>query len=142
MTHEARELEVYIPNERRLQNQYNSINKNLITKKAQGKYQHALAVKLFMYLVDNGAKMYQKEFGGPVGEWNKTFPKSARLEVAEALTKYFEVEAGYGNYDNYLPKKYRTSNPSPITAKKTRGGYIVSIRVPSLDAAKKLARRM
>lgn len=33
-------------------------------------------------------------------------------------------------------------NPSPITAKRTKDGVTVSVRVPSLDAAKKLAKKL
>ena len=36
----------------------------------------------------------------------------------------------------------RKSNPSPVTARKTKGGIVVSATVSTLAAAKKLARKM
>ena len=59
---EAKELFLFADNTQALQNQQMSIIKNLMSKRAQGKYDSRLAAKLFMYLVDNAAKMYVKEF--------------------------------------------------------------------------------
>ena len=57
MSGEGRELWLYIDNDAQLYKQQGlPIIKNLMTKKAQGKYDSKLAVKLYMYLVDNGAK--------------------------------------------------------------------------------------
>ena len=50
--------------------QYLPILKNLTTKKARGIYNKDLAIKLFMYLVENGAKKYVADFGG---KWNDIF---------------------------------------------------------------------
>ena len=44
---------LFADNTQALQNQQMSIIKNLMSKKAQGKYDSRLAAKLFMYLVDN-----------------------------------------------------------------------------------------
>jgi hypothetical protein len=40
------------------------------------------------------------------------------------------------------PLRNRTSNPSPVTARKTKSGVVVSATVATLSAAKKLARKM
>ena len=115
-THAAAELEQYIVNDADLHRQQHApILKNLATKKARGEYKHALAVKLFGYLVEAGAKKYAKEFGSPNQPWHKMFDVPTRKRVAEELTKGFEAEHAIGNYDNLLPKKYqkqeKTSGP-------------------------------
>ena len=107
-THAATELEQYIDNDADLhRQQHASILKNLATKKARGQYKHALAVKLFGYLVESGAKKYAKAFGSPNQPWHKMFDVPTRKRVAEELTKSFEAEHALGNYDNLLPKKYQ-----------------------------------
>ncbi len=109
----ATELKLYIDNDADLQRQQgSSILKNLATKKAQGKYKHDLAVKLYGYLVENGAKKYAKEFGSPGQAWHQMFPPSTRKEVAEDLTRDFEGEFELGNYESLLPKKYQSSSRS------------------------------
>jgi hypothetical protein len=111
----ATELKLYIDNDGDLyRSQTTYILKNLATKKAQGKYEHELAVKAFGYLVDSGAKKYAKVFGSPNQPWNKMFSASTRRAVAEALTRAFEGEYALGNYDHLLPKKYQPQE----TAKK------------------------
>ena len=41
-------------------------------------------------------------------------------------------------------KKKRTTkkNPTPVTARKTKGGIVVSAKVKNLTAAKRLAKKM
>ena len=107
-THAATDLEQYINNDADLhRSQHVSILKNLATKKARGEYKHALAVKLFGYLVEAGAKKYAKAFGSPGQPWHKMFDVPTRHRVAEELTDSFEAEHALGNYDNLLPKKYQ-----------------------------------
>lgn len=108
MNADARELQLFIDNDADLhRSQYAPILKNLMTKHGQGRYNRALAVKLFMYLVDAGAKKYAKMHGSPGTPWHKMFPKPVRTKVAEALRDEFEEEAKLGNYDDMLPKKYK-----------------------------------
>ncbi len=103
--HAATDLRLFIDNDADLYRQQKTpIHKNLVTKRARGIYQHDLAVKLFGYLVESGAKKYAQQFGGT---WHKLFDVPTRRAVAEALTKSFEGEAKLGNYDNLLPKKYK-----------------------------------
>lgn len=120
--HAARELKLYIDNDGNLyRSQTTSILKNLAAKKARGEYKHDLAVKLFGYLVESGAKKYAKEFGtlqsqSPErrghGVWHVMFDVPTRRAVAEELTKDFEGEYALGNYDNLLPKKYQAEGTS------------------------------
>ena len=105
---EARELELYIDNDAALhQGQRQSILKNLATKKITSKYRHDLAVKLFGYLVEAGAKKYAKEFSTPGFPWHKMFDVTTRKAVANAFTRDFETEFEQGSYDHLLPKKYQ-----------------------------------
>lgn len=120
-THAARELELFISNDSQLYNsQERPIQKNLILKKAKGIYKHDLAVKLYGYLMTNGAKKYAKEFG-VASEWMQTFSPATRKAAAQEFAKSFEVEADLGNYDNYLPEKYKHwrvgKNPTPVRVK-------------------------
>ncbi len=104
----AHELYLFIQNDADLYHQqYTPINKNLTIKKAQGRYDSAKAAKLFGYLVEIGAKKYNKEFGGGGSVWHDMFPVAVRKAVAEELRDYFETESGLGNYDQYIPKKYQ-----------------------------------
>ena len=94
---ETSELKIYIDNEQSLDKQKMEIYKNLSRKQKKGIYEHDLAVKLFMYLVENGAKKYAKESGDDV-VWHEMFSKADRKQVAEELTKDFE--------DAYKNKEY------------------------------------
>lgn len=102
---------MYIVNDGDLyRRQYQSILKNLATKKAQGKYDSALAVKLLMYLVDEGAKKYAKEFERKPQNWNTIFDKPTRMDVARELVKKFESEWEEGSFRDLMPKKYQKSS--------------------------------
>jgi hypothetical protein len=97
-----------------------SILKNLATKKASGKYDHDLAVKLFMYLAEAGAKKYAQQFGGV---WHVMFPVDVRRQVAAEWRDEFEVEYKNGSYDSMVPKKYQKKAEKPSL------GFLVGQRV-------------
>ena len=61
--------------------------KNLSNKKKRNKFSKSLAVKAFMYLVDDGAKRYTREFGGNPKD---IFPKFKRTELAKEYVDEFE----------------------------------------------------
>ena len=114
MSTESRELELYINNDGDLyRQQTTSILKNLATKKAKGIYNRQLAIKLFGYLVESGAKKYAREFGSPGQPWNKMFDVPTRRSVAESLAKSFEDEWNVGSYRDLAPKKYSAISKSP-----------------------------
>ena len=106
----ARELLLYIENDASLYNQmYLPIVKNMTSKKASGKYHHELATKGFMHLADEGARRYNKEYGD--GENSlKLFNKSTRGKVSKDLRDSFESEYDDGNFDDFIPKKYKKDN--------------------------------
>lgn len=81
----------------------------LTAKKASGKYQRDGAAKLYMYLMESGAKKYAKEFGG---ERNKLFPKADRESAAREFVREFETEYANGQYAAHVPKKYQPK-PAP-----------------------------
>ena len=104
--HAVDDLALFIENTGELYGQFKAIQKNLATKKVRSKYDHALAVKLFGYLVDASAKKYAKEFDYAL-PWHKVFNVPTRKDVAEYLTTVFEDEFEQGYYDDLLPKKYK-----------------------------------
>jgi hypothetical protein len=101
MDHDAaRELELYVENDGDLyRQQYVPIIKNLMKRRAKGTYNRDLAVKLFMYLIDAGARKYIVEFGTRGQKIDSMFNRNTRLEVAKRFRDHFETEAGLGNYD-------------------------------------------
>ena len=112
---EANELKLYIDNDGDLyRQQTTSILRNLATKKARGVYDHALAAKLFGYLVESGAKKYTKEFGGT---WHQVFDVPTRKKVAAELADDFENEWRAGSYRDLLPKKYQEGGESKLKKK-------------------------
>ena len=86
----ARELKLYIENDRDLyRKQIVPIIKNVQRRMKSGKYDHAQAPKLWMYLVDEGAKKYVKDFGGNVKDM---FPKDLRLSIANEFANEYKAE--------------------------------------------------
>ncbi len=113
-TGSARELELFVENDAQLhRSQEIPIRKNLITKMARGVYNHNGAVKLYGYLMENGAKKYNREHGGGGSVWHEMFNTATRKAAAERFASSFETEAKLGNYDYLLPKKYQKSKSNP-----------------------------
>lgn len=83
-SHEKRELELYIDNDGQLYAKRLSILKNVARRVVKGTYDATKAPKLWLYLIDAGAKKYVKEFGGAV---TTMFPKKLRMELAEEYAK-------------------------------------------------------
>ena len=88
--HAETELKLYIENDRDLyRQQIVPIIKNVQKKMKSGKYDHAQAPKLWLYLVDNGAKKYVKEFGGDV---KRDWPKDLRMSIANEFANEYKAE--------------------------------------------------
>ncbi|MFW9875031.1 MAG: Rho termination factor N-terminal domain-containing protein [Candidatus Thorarchaeota archaeon] len=94
-----RELELWIDNTETLYRQKMSIYKNLDRKQINGTYDKNKSVKLFLYMVDAGAKDYTKRFGG---NWNTIFNRDTRISLAEEYAKEYLDES---KYDLELKKK-------------------------------------
>lgn len=112
----VRELQLFIENDGDLyRGQYTSILKNLALKVAQGVYEHELAKKMFMYVVDSGAKKYVQEFGDG-RSWHKMFSMDVRQAIAANLADAFRTEWNLGNYAHLMPLKYRDTDEFPKIA--------------------------
>ena len=94
---EMEELKVYIDNDSSLYNQrYIPVLKNLTKKKKKNKYRSALAVKGFLYLVNDGAKRYVKDYGGNARD---IFPKRQRIMLSRDYVDEFEQIYKNQEYD-------------------------------------------
>jgi hypothetical protein len=83
--HAAIELRLYLDNDYQLYQRKRAFLQNVARKVIAGKYDPAKAGKLWMYLVDDAAKKYVREFSaGPVSE---TFSKATREAVAAELAR-------------------------------------------------------
>lgn len=122
----AVDLYSYIENDRDLYRQKREpILKNMTRKKASGKYDSEASIKGWMYLVDDGTKKYMREFGytEASGPWHKVFPKPLREHVAGMFRDSFEAEYELGNFDEWIPKKYRKGNPLNKTNVRWKGKH-------------------
>ena len=99
---EARELKLTMDSsEEGYKQQYIPILKNLSKKMKNGTYDKEKAVKLMMYYVSNGAKRYEKDFGGggATGPSVGGFDKKTREEAARAYVEDFEDDWDNKNWD-------------------------------------------
>ena len=91
--HMVDELKLFIDNDSQLYKQrLIPIVKNIQKKMKSGKYDHKKAPKLWKYLVDDGAKKYQKEFPGV------KFSRQEKDAVAQEFADEYkdEIEAQDG----------------------------------------------
>ena len=94
------ELDSFIMNDEDLyRRRFMPIVTNLKRKMAKGIYDHEKAVKLWMYLVDDAAKEYVKEFGGQSEDVKDMFPKETREKVARDLADKEKENIEQGEYD-------------------------------------------
>ena len=97
LSYEAEELKLYIDNNSNLYKQrYIPILKNLSHQKKRNKFNKSMAVKAFMYLVDDGTRKYTREFGGNPKD---VFSKSKRTELAKEYVNEFESIFKNKEYD-------------------------------------------
>ena len=90
---EVYELKLYIENDGDLYKQkIIPIVKNIQRKMKSGKYDHKKAPKLWMYLVDEGAKKYAKEFPGV--KFDKRVRQQVAVEFADEYKDEIEVQGG------------------------------------------------
>lgn len=103
--HAATELVMYIENTSDLSpdgphGQGHSVLLNALRKWRKGTYDPALAVRLFEYLTETGAKRYAKEMGSSEKEWSTMFNPATRHEAAKQLEESFRSSAENGEYDH------------------------------------------
>jgi len=108
-THKLQHLTMWIENDGDLyRQQYMPIVKNLMAKRARGVYDAEKAVKLWMYLMESGAKKLGKEFPEDYPRpWNVEFNMATRRAAAKEFNEQFIEEAATGAWDKLLPKKYQ-----------------------------------
>ena len=94
------ELDSYIMNNEDLyRRRFMPIIENLKRKMHKGIYDDNLAIKLWMYLIDDAAREYVKEFGSPDQDVKDMFPKETRLKVAEIISLREKENIEQGEYD-------------------------------------------
>ena len=99
-TEATRELDLFIMNDEDLyRRRFMPIILNLKRKMAEGVYDHKLAVKLWMYLVDDAAKEYVKEHGSTQDDVATMFPKETRQQVARIISDRELENIKQGEYD-------------------------------------------
>ena len=87
------ELKLFIDNDGQLYKQrLIPIVKNIQKKMKSGKYDHKKAPKLWMYLEDDGAKKYQKEF--PDVKFSKQEKEAVAQEFADEYKDEIEAQDG------------------------------------------------
>jgi hypothetical protein len=113
----ARELALSIENDGELyRSQAQPIMLNLARKMKRGIYNPELAIKLWMYLVEAGAKKYAKDFGSRGDNWFDMFNKATREEAARQLAEGYEEEIEDklkelgGKKERVESKKYHTES--------------------------------
>ena len=94
------ELDSYIMNNEDLyRRRFMPIISNIKRKMAKNVYDHEKAQKLWMYLVDDAAKEYVKEFGSTQDDVSNMFPKETRLQVARVISDRELENIKQGEYD-------------------------------------------
>lgn len=116
----AQELRAFIENDANLyRQQFMPIIENIKRKMKAGKYDAAKAPKLWMYLVESGAKKYNKEFGDGTLSL-KMFDKPTREHLAHDLSGHYQEAIENGEYGEIGYKK----NPTPVKRKAVAKYYL------------------
>jgi len=94
------ELDLYLMNNEELyRRRFMPIIENIKRKIRRGIYDHEKVIKLWMYLVDDAAREYIKEFGTPDQDVKDMFPKETRLKVAQVIADREKENIEQGEYD-------------------------------------------
>lgn len=121
----AHELVLYIENESDLspdgpRGQGHDVLLNALRKWRSGTYDPKLAVRLFEYLAESGAKRYAKEFGSSEREWSTMFTPATRREAASQLEESFRSAANHGEYDHVDTGRGSGARPRSLAAPRAR----------------------
>ena len=94
------ELDTFIVNNEELyRRRFMPIISNIKRKLAKNVYDHEKAQKLWMYLVDDAAKEYVKEYGSTQDDVSNMFPKETRMQVARVISDRELENIKAGEYD-------------------------------------------
>jgi len=105
----ATELRLFADNESTLYRQKLAIVENLKKKKRAGRYDAALAPKLWLYWVDAAAKQYSKEFSDG-RDWATMFNKPTREFVAAEIAIDEKKRIDAGKYEPLSPSAQRAQD--------------------------------
>lgn len=87
----ARELLLYLDNERDIYDQKKLIAANLLRKIKKKVYSHTRAVDAWAYIVERAAKKYAKEFSSSERDWSMIFvPATRDLVTRELADRWYE----------------------------------------------------
>ncbi len=90
LSHEARELVLWVENTERFWRQMMAIFHLLAKKRDKEIYDPRKAPKAFVGLLEAAAKDYIREFGSPRDQWFKLFTPIDRREAAQELVETFD----------------------------------------------------
>lgn len=128
--HAATELVMFIENTSDLSpdgphGQGHSVLLNALRKWKKGTYNPELAVRLFQYLADAGAKRYEKEFGSDAPIFNP----ATRHEAAKQLEASFRSSAEHGEYDHVDTRigMHEMNARSPQHKQQRSGSFVVTL---------------
>ena len=94
------ELDTFIMNNENLyRRRFMPIISNIKRKLAKNVYDHEKAQTLWMYLVNDAAKEYVKEFGSTQDDVGNMFPKETRQQVARVISDRELENIKQGEYD-------------------------------------------
>ena len=94
------ELDLYLMNNEDLyRRRFMPIITNIKRKIKRGIYDHEKVIKLWMYLIDDAAREYVKEFGTQDQDVKDMFPKETRLQVAQIIADREKENIEQGEYD-------------------------------------------
>tara|TARA_B100001564_G_C20259767_1_gene498715 strand:- start:22 stop:378 length:357 start_codon:yes stop_codon:yes gene_type:complete len=94
------ELDTYIMNNENLyRRRFMPIISNIKRKLKRNVYDHEKAQKLWMYLVNDAAKEYVKEYGSTQDDVSNMFPKETRMQVARVISDRELENIKQGEYD-------------------------------------------
>tara|TARA_B100001057_G_C22633469_1_gene865314 strand:- start:6 stop:362 length:357 start_codon:yes stop_codon:yes gene_type:complete len=94
------ELDTYIMNNESLyRRRFMPIISNIKRKLKRNVYDHEKAQKLWMYLVNDAAKEYVKEYGSTQDDVSNMFPKETRMQVARVISDRELENIKQGEYD-------------------------------------------
>ena len=94
------ELDTFIMNNEDLyRRRFMPIISNIKRKLKRGIYDHDKAQKLWMYLINDAAKEYVKEYGSTQDDVKDMFPKETRLHLASVMSQRELDNIKQGEYD-------------------------------------------
>jgi hypothetical protein len=110
-TGDAEDLELYVENTANLYEAYTLPNLKYIKKKIDsGTYDASLAPKLWMNLVNAGARQYANEEAKRGGKI--FFPISTRMQVAESLAETYFNAVTNGEFSGYFERENAKNKPA------------------------------